>query len=100
MARPERRPADTRLPEDGADEESDLGILRRLAESLGAQRQHWVRNGGGISESECTHLIEIVYAIADLQGRAQEMRLDFVGYLLGMTLEEALNLLRAAETRG
>lgn len=47
------------------------------------------------AEPECVALIEVVYAIGDLHTRAQDMRLDFLSYLLGMAFQEAVEQLRA-----
>lgn len=77
-------------------EQSGLGRESLLSDP---RWQDWFRDLGGKTDSDCVELLEIVYALGDLQARAQDMRLDFLVYLLGMALQEALEQLRAREPR-
>lgn len=100
MASSDQRPIEVAPSGDQQDGESGHRELRRLAETFEAQWQDWIGEGDSAAESECLRLADMAYALCDLQMRAREMRLDFLRYLLGMAVQEALNELRAREAQG
>lgn len=97
LAESKHRPKETQQAKEPRGEEPGRRELRRLSETFEAQWQDWIQ-GGATEESQCLQLTEMVYALSDLHTRAQEMRLDFLGYLLGMALQEALAELRAKDS--
>lgn len=86
---------EARSPKFGGEPE-EVGNWPPAAHSLPWWRE-WLRDYDRSTDPECIALIDLVYAIGDLHTRAQGMRLDFLGYLLGMAFQEALEQLRARD---